>query len=270
MFKARDAISSYLTSKPAESCASHNMLKLTRKLFDVHHEGEYMDYYENVLHNHLLSAASHTDDGGTTYFMPLEPAGRKQFDTSENTCCHGTGLETLFRFQKDIYAFSDDSVYVNLFYPSEVTTENIAIRQLQANNYHLELRVTIPPEKSLKIRQPQWAKILQVKLDNISVKHVKSEYIEFKKPMKDSKITIDLQPYTRLIPANDDPTSCSIAYGREILVELSEDESYHVISSASIKKGISKVNNKFYLENRELIPLNLVNDEAYHAYFKIE
>lgn len=50
-----------------------------------------MDYYENVLYNHILSSASHKADGGTTYFMPVRPGGRKEFNTSENTCCHGTG-----------------------------------------------------------------------------------------------------------------------------------------------------------------------------------
>lgn len=32
-------------------------------------------------------------------FVPIEPAAHKYFDTDENTCCHGTGLETLLCFQ---------------------------------------------------------------------------------------------------------------------------------------------------------------------------
>ena len=81
-----------------------------------------MEYYENVLYNHILSSATQKADGGTTYFMPVRPGGRKEFNTSENTCCHGTGLESRFRYIRNIYAVGEDGkeVYVNLYIPSEL------------------------------------------------------------------------------------------------------------------------------------------------------
>ena len=79
--------------------------------------GSRMDYYENTLCNHVLSSMSHAYDGGTTYFMPLRPGGQKEFSTEENTCCHGTGLESRFRYMEDIYMDSQESVYINLYIP---------------------------------------------------------------------------------------------------------------------------------------------------------
>jgi len=60
-------------------------------------------------------SASHAADGGTTYFMPLRPGGKKEYSTEENTCCHGTGMESRFRYVRDIYAFDSSSLYVNLY-----------------------------------------------------------------------------------------------------------------------------------------------------------
>ncbi|WP_430611116.1 beta-L-arabinofuranosidase domain-containing protein [Enterococcus sp. DIV0876] len=269
MFKGHGAIRNYITSKSAESCASHNLLKLSRKLFDIHPDKAYMDYYENVLHNHLLSAASHSCDGGTTYFMPLEPAAHKHFDTDENTCCHGTGLETLLRFQKDIYAFADDTVYVNLFYPSEVKAKDIAIRQLHADNHRIELVVDLPASKTLKIRRPQWADLLSLTVSGQVKECSDMDYLVFTGEMVNTKIILDLKPVVRLIAANDDPTVCSIAYGRDILAEISESNEYQQLSFEKIKKGIVEKNNYYQLDGRQFVPLNQINEQSYHVYFQI-
>ena len=122
MFHEPGDIAHYMTDKSAESCASYNLMRLTFGLFRRLPDSRKMDYYENVLYNHILSSASHKADGGTTYFMPVRPGGRKEFHTSENTCCHGTGLESRFRYIRNIYAVGEDGkeVYVNLYIPSEL------------------------------------------------------------------------------------------------------------------------------------------------------
>lgn len=122
MFHEPGDIAHYMTDKSAESCASYNLMRLTFGLFRRLPDSRKMDYYENVLYNHILSSASHKADGGTTYFMPVRPGGRKEFNTSENTCCHGTGLESRFRYIRNIYAVGEDGkeVYVNLYIPSEL------------------------------------------------------------------------------------------------------------------------------------------------------
>ena len=123
MFHRAGTTCDYLTEKAAESCASYNMLRLTGQLFEYNPDGRWMDYYENTLCNHILASSSHAVDGGTTYFMPLCPGGRKEYSTDENTCCHGTGMESRFRYMEHIYASDQENVYVNLMVDSVLSGE---------------------------------------------------------------------------------------------------------------------------------------------------
>ena len=134
MFHEPGNISRYMTDKTAESCASYNLMRLTFGLFGLEPDSRKMDYYENALYNHIMSSASHKADGGTTYFMPVRPGGRKEFNTDENTCCHGTGLESRFRYIHNIYAVGAEKgeIYVNLYIPSVLDMgdgRNLEIRQ---------------------------------------------------------------------------------------------------------------------------------------------
>ena len=270
MFKQADHIASYLTTKTAESCASYNMLKLTKKLFDLNPKVEYFDYYENTLHNHLLAATSHSCDGGTTYFMPLAPGGQKKFDTSENTCCHGTGLETLLRFQKDIYAFNDTTAYVNLFYPSQVKwkEKNIMLQQnLRANCFSLQIHGN--EHFTLMIRAPKWADIQEITVDGSQFSYqVVDGYIQLENDWQDSQVTVIFKAVTRIHRANDNDRIFSITYGPDLLVYCCEEQDYQKVTSSELSQKIKIINGKLFLGERELRPLNQINHEHYHAYFE--
>lgn len=270
MFKPSDAIAHFLTTKSAESCASYNLLKLTRKLFDLSPQARYFDYYENVLHNHLLSAASHECDGGTTYFMPSSPGAQKQFDTDENTCCHGTGLESLLRFQKDIYAFSATTAYVNLFYPSEVTwseKESTIYQTVSENEIVLAWRGS--RAFNLKVRVPEWAIFDQITINGIvSFPTITTGYLEFELTELDEEIRITYQPKLRFLAANDDPSLGSIAYGKDILAIKSAEKEFISIDSSDLER-LTKTADGYQLKELQLLPLNQINHEPYHLYVKI-
>ncbi|MBO0993183.1 beta-L-arabinofuranosidase domain-containing protein [Bacillus sp. SD088] len=269
MFKQANHIAKYLTTKNAESCASYNMLKLTKKLFDLNQKAYYFDYYENTLHNHLLAAASHSCDGGTTYFMPLSPGGKKKFDTKENTCCHGTGLETMLRFQKDIYAFKDTTVYINLFYPSQVhwQEKNVILKQ-KLHDDCLSLQIYGSETFTLMIRVPTWANIQKVMIDgNLISYQINDGFIQLEKNWQDSQISIFLTPITRIHRTNDNKNIFSITYGQDLLVYCCEEVDFQLVTSEEISQKIQVINNRYFLGNRELRPLNQINDEHYHAYF---
>lgn len=269
MFKTADTSAAYLTTKSAESCASYNLLKLTKKLFDLSPQAEYFDYYENVLHNHLLSAASHHSDGGTTYFMPTSPGSQKHFDTDENTCCHGTGLESLLRFQKDIYAFSDDTVYVNLFYSSQVNwvEKNTSICQYISEN-KITLHVQSNRFSKLKVRVPKWYVFTNLYINGVKESILETDgYLSFDLAKNEYEIEIDLLPKLTFLPTNDDPTLGSIQYGRDILVIKSAKTEFIHISDL---KDILQVSEDCYkLNNYDLVPLNKINNEHYHLYVKV-
>lgn len=270
MFKAPDAIADYLTTKSAESCASYNLLKLTKKLFDLSPQARYFDYYENVLHNHLLSATSHDCNGGTTYFMPTSPGAKKQFDTDENTCCHGTGLESLLRFQKDIFAFTVDTAYVNLFYPSVVkwVEKETTLHQTISQN-QIVLSWSGHCGFNLKIRIPEWATFEEVTVNGVLTSpSITTGYLEFELKEQEGEICIAYQPKIRVISANDDPTFGSIAYGKDILAIKSAAKEFISIQSNDLK-DLVQTEEGYQLKNHQLVPLNQINHESYHLYLKI-
>ena len=53
-FMVRGCIGNLLTKHTAESCASYNMLKLTKELYRYENKKEMMDYYERTMTNHIL------------------------------------------------------------------------------------------------------------------------------------------------------------------------------------------------------------------------
>ena len=59
----------------------------------------------------------------STYFLSMLPRAVKDFDASGNSCCHGTGLESHFKYVESIYYAGEDCVYINLFLPSRLCLE---------------------------------------------------------------------------------------------------------------------------------------------------
>ncbi len=121
-----------------ETCATYNMLKLTRNLFLFDQRAELMDYYERGLYNHILASVAE-DTPANTYHVPLRPGSVKQFGNPNMTgftCCNGTALESSTKLQNSIYFRSADNqaLYVNLYVPSTLkwTEKNVTVTQTTA------------------------------------------------------------------------------------------------------------------------------------------
>ena len=163
IFKGVDVIGTQLVNNASESCATYNVLKLTRQLFYHNPVAKYMDYYEKGLYNHILAnqnqGAAH---GPTTYFMPTNPGGSKGYsnDYSSFTCCHGTGMESPTKFNDTIYAYSGETLYVNLFIPSTLNWASRSITVTQATSFPAsnttQLTIGGSGHIALKIRIPSW------------------------------------------------------------------------------------------------------------------
>ena len=106
-----------LPATTAESCNTHNMLKLTARLFEREPRAEYADYFERALYNHLLATVA-PDTGAVTYFTPLRGNFRTYLDGT--FCCVGSGIENTPRYNEGIYFEQGDSLWVNLYIPSEL------------------------------------------------------------------------------------------------------------------------------------------------------
>ncbi len=212
-----------------ETCATYNLLKLSRRLFMFEQDGKYMDYYEQALYNHILASVAE-NSAANTYHVPLNPGARKQFSNEDMdgfTCCNGTALESNTKLQDSIYFKSTDNktLYVNLYVPSTVTwTErNVVVKQSTNFPYSdtTKLTITGSGEFDIKVRVPRWAtKGFFVKINGQAqaVEATPGTYLTINKIWKDGD-TIELRmPFGfYLSPVMDQPNIASIFYGPVLL-----------------------------------------------------
>jgi uncharacterized protein len=147
-----------------ETCNSYNMLKLTENLFRMNPSARYIDYYERTLFNHILST-QHPQRGGYVYFTPARPAHYRVYSTPNQGmwCCVGSGMENHGKYNQFIYANRNDSLFVNLFIPSELHWKSKKVRIRQETKFpfveQVDLKVTEGSSPfTLMIRYPFWVK----------------------------------------------------------------------------------------------------------------
>lgn len=218
-----------------ETCATYNMLKLTRDLFLFDQRTELMDYYERGLYNHILASVAE-DSPANTYHVALNPGAAKQFgneDMTGFTCCNGTALESNTKLQNTIYFKSNDnqSLYVNLFIPSTLdwVDRNIKIEQTTAFPKEDQTRLTVKGSGKfdINVRVPGWAtKGFLVKINGVIQKNeVRSgSYLKLSRTWKDGDVIVLKMPFQfHLDPVMDQPNVASLFYG-PILLAAQEPE----------------------------------------------
>jgi len=150
-----------LPATTAETCNTHNMLKLTSLLFIRSPRMDYADYYERALYNHILASVA-PDTGNVTYFTPLHGNFRTYIDGT--FCDNGTGIENTPRYNENIYFQQGSTLWINLYIPSEMTWDATGMTISQEGNAAAgeDVRITIvkvgsAPQATLKLRIPFWA-----------------------------------------------------------------------------------------------------------------
>ena len=218
-----------------ETCATYNLLKLSRQLFMFDQNAQFMDYYEQALYNDILASVA-ANNSGNTYHIPLNPGSRKQFGNGGMdgfTCCNGTALESGTKLQDSIYFQSADrqALYVNLFVPSTLnwTERNVVLTQRTSFPYEDTSRFVINGggKFDLKIRVPKWAtRGFQVKINGQpqTVNAAPGSYCTLQRVWKDQD-TIEVQmPFTfHLNRVMDQPNLASLFYG-PVLLAAEESE----------------------------------------------
>jgi hypothetical protein len=124
----------------------------------------YAEYYERALYNHIL-ASQDPRTGMMTYYVSLQAGHFKTYSKPEDSfwCCVGTGMENHVRYGEAIYFQDEEGIIVNLFIPSEVTSDahDVVLTQEtefpEANATRLIMSTDGPREFSLRVRHPNWA-----------------------------------------------------------------------------------------------------------------
>ena len=208
----------------AESCNTHNMLKLTAHLFERQPAADYADYFERALYNHILATVA-PDSGAVTYFTPL----RGQFRTYLNGtfCCVGSGIENPPRYNAGIYFQQDKSLWVNLYIPSELDWREagLVLRQEGDLTRGEPVRFTVvkaaKQTSTLNFRIPHWISQPAVLTLNGKVKEragKPSTYLSLKRKWKEGDVvTVTLPAALRLERAKDNPALVSVFFGPVLL-----------------------------------------------------
>lgn len=163
-FFPEEEFSKHLGTSGPETCNTYNMLKLTRHIFEWSADAGAMDFYERGLFNHILPSQDPAT-GMVLYYCPLRPGAWKSFSTPDDSfwCCVGTGMENHSKYGDTIYFHDEQSLYVNLFIPSELTWQDKGLVVRQQTRFpeeeatHLTITATRPTRLALKVRAPSWA-----------------------------------------------------------------------------------------------------------------
>jgi DUF1680 family protein len=212
-----------------ETCATYNLLKLSRQLFMFQPDAQYMDYYEQALYNHILASVDE-DNPGNTYHVPLNPGARKRFGNAtlhEFTCCNGTALESGTKLQDSIYFHSTDNrqLFINLFIPSTLTWNDRAITLRQETAFPYSDRTKFVFERGgeleVHMRIPSWVGDdvkVWINGEEHAVRPVAGKYLAISRSWQTGD-TIELQlPFRfHLSRVMDQPNIASIFYGPILL-----------------------------------------------------
>ncbi|MBN2843808.1 MAG: glycoside hydrolase family 127 protein, partial [Sedimentisphaerales bacterium] len=219
-----------------ETCATYNMLKLSRLLFLFEQKPEYMDYYERALYNHILASVD-KDNPGNTYHVPLNPGAYKSFSNARMdgfTCCNGTALESGTKLQDSIYFRSEDdsALYVNLYIPSTLNWQQKGINLSQKTDlpYSNEVKIFVTAGSgsfALFLRVPYWSVNGFTVSINGNVQQADARpgsYCKLEKHWQQGDIISLQMPMSfHLMPVMDRPDLASVFYG-PVLLAVQESE----------------------------------------------
>jgi DUF1680 family protein len=214
-----------LSPLTAEYCNTHNMLKLTRTLFERDPAAAYADYYEQALYNHILAGIA-PDHGRVIYHMPMRPGDFRVY-LDEPFCCQGTGIENTARFGEAIYFHRADTLWINLFIASTLDWREQGLRLRLETRYpdNGEVRLTIEAERrvpaELKFRIPAWvqgAPVVTVNGKPAAPSAKSRAYLSLRRTWKPGdRVTLHLPLTLRVRPSIDDPSTVSLLYGPALL-----------------------------------------------------
>ncbi|MBN1653572.1 MAG: glycoside hydrolase family 127 protein [Deltaproteobacteria bacterium] len=281
MFGPPGEIAGALTEKTAETCATYNMLKLTRQLFCYEPNAKYMDYYERGLYNHILGSQNpNSRSAAVTYFMPLRAGASRTYDDTF-TCCHGTGMENHTKYQGQIYSFSTDgtTLYVNLYIPSTLNwaDKGFQVKQTTGYPYQPSSKLTFEGAGPLRValRIPGWATQgvqIQVNGQVHDVAALPGTYAVVDRTWASGdEVELQLPFNLRIEKTPDNPSLGAILYGPSVIVALSNtsstirlDADESILADVLLPTGEPLT---FSAGNVTYEPFSKATNTAYHTYF---
>jgi len=147
-----------------ETCAAVGAGFFSQRMNQLMGEGKYMDEFERVLYNNVLTGISLAGDH-YTYQNPLTSEHHNRWEWHGCPCCPPMFLKMVSEMPDFIYLYQSNALYVNLFVGNETVLNhnNIKISLKMKTKYPWDGKVSLKvfPETSvslpIKIRIPNWA-----------------------------------------------------------------------------------------------------------------
>ncbi|HTK18736.1 MAG TPA: beta-L-arabinofuranosidase domain-containing protein [Mucilaginibacter sp.] len=147
-----------------ETCASIGSAFFSECMNEMEADGKYMDEFERIIYNNLLSGISLNGD---QYFYenPLVGNGNKRWSWHDCPCCPPMILKMVGALPRYIYGSDGNDVYVNLFIGSEadlkIKGEDVLIKQTTGYPWKGNIKLEVDPHGdetfAIKVRIPGWA-----------------------------------------------------------------------------------------------------------------
>lgn len=149
----------------AETCASIANAFWNYRMFLLHGDARYLDVFERVIYNGVLSGVSLSGDR-FFYANPLASFGQHERTPWFGcACCPPNIARFLPQMGQYVYATSGDKLYVNLYARSQAQVKmddlKVSIEQETDYPWSGEIKIKVNPEKaddfSIYLRIPGWA-----------------------------------------------------------------------------------------------------------------
>jgi DUF1680 family protein len=287
-FKPPYQIASQLGDNTGESCNVYNMLKLARLLFFHDPQEKYMAYFERTLYNHVLGTQNpKSAHGNNTYFIPLRSGGIKTYGSDYDgfLCCDGTGQESHTKYGETIYGHAGDTLYVNLFIPSQLnwTEKNVTVkmdtRYPDNDTVKLTLSGTGAANLPIRFRVPSWLRRSMEVWANgalVSVHNDTGTYAKFLPAWNaGGTITVVIPQSLRYELTPDDKTVGGVFYGSQVLAgcygtnNLSSTPTLSASTISKINADTLNFNATPSTGATTLIPFSRMHNQRYSVYWKL-
>lgn len=165
----------FVSSNFETCCGSWAGFKLAQYLMQFSGDAHYGDWIERLLYNGVGAALPITTGCKHTYYSDYRiSGGMRVYNWDPYTCCSGTYIQDVVNYHNIIYFKDTESLYVNLYLPSEVTwnRQEGEVKIVQETKYPeadtSTLKVTLKGSMkfSIKFRVPGWANNVSIKVNN--------------------------------------------------------------------------------------------------------
>ena len=265
-FGKDDVLNRERTNANCETCNTYNMLKLSRMLFTITHDKQYLDFYENTYYNAIWSSQN-PETGMTTYFQPMATGYFKVYSSPENHfwCCTGSGMESFTKLNDSIYYEAGNAVYVSLYVGSSYKSDKVTLTQTadlensDTVKFHVDSGKTV-----LRLRKPDWTKSFSVSVNGKDVKINDKDSFVSVNVKKGDNITVDMKKTVVAYDLPDGEDVFAFKYGPFVLsAELGTEKMNQTTTGVNVSIPQTAIGNKTYSVNTDSLESFRDNAEEY-------